>query len=57
MAKFKCIHTGCVYEWTEQETINNMRKHAEYVEVFPAVVKETSDSLKTKTNKQLPVQE
>ena len=33
MAKFKCIHTGCVYEWNEQETINNMRKHAEYVEV------------------------
>ena len=33
MAKFKCIHTGCVYEWNEQETIDNMRKHAEYVEV------------------------
>lgn len=33
MAKFKCIHTGCVYEWTEQETINTMRKHSEYVEV------------------------
>jgi len=33
MAKFKCIHTGCVYEWKEQETIENMRKHAEYVEI------------------------
>lgn len=33
MAKFKCIHTGCVYEWNEKETIDNMRKHAEYVEV------------------------
>ena len=33
MAKFKCIHTGCVYEWTEEETIANMRKHAEYEEV------------------------
>ena len=33
MAKFKCIHTGCVYEWEEQETIDNMRKHAEYVEI------------------------
>ena len=33
MAKFKCVHTGCVYEWNEQETINNMRKHAEYVEI------------------------
>ena len=34
MAKFKCKHTGCVYEWTEEETIANMRKHAEYEEVF-----------------------
>ena len=40
MAKFKCIHTGCVYEWNEQETINNMRKHAEYVEVVETVKEE-----------------
>ena len=33
MAKFKCKHTGCVYEWTEEETIANMRKHAEYEEI------------------------
>ena len=35
MAKFKCKHTGCVYEWTEEETIANMRKHTEYEEVSP----------------------
>jgi len=39
MAKFKCKHTGCVYEWAEEETIANMRKHAEYEEVaVPAPV-------------------
>ena len=45
MAKFKCVHSGCVYELTEPEAIENMRLHAEYEEVVvPApvvVVKET----------------
>ena len=40
MAKFKCIHTGCVYEWNEKETIDNMRKHAEYVEIVEAPIEE-----------------
>jgi hypothetical protein len=40
MAKFKCIHTGCVYEWTEEETIATMRKHSEYKEVVEAPVEE-----------------
>ena len=34
MAKFKCVHSGCVYELTEPEAIENMRLHAEYEEVF-----------------------
>ena len=33
MAKFKCVHSGCVYELTETEAIENMRLHAEYEEV------------------------
>ena len=33
MAKFKCVHSGCVYELTETETIENMRLHAEYSEI------------------------
>ena len=39
MAKFKCVHSGCVYELTEPEAIENMRLHAEYEEVaVPAPV-------------------
>jgi len=42
MAKFKCVHSGCVYELTEPEAIENMRKHVEYEEevaiLAPAVV-------------------
>ena len=41
MAKFKCVHSGCVYELTETEAIENMRAHDEYDEeitkVIPAV--------------------
>jgi len=33
MAKFKCVHSGCVYELTEPEAIENMRLHAEYSEL------------------------
>ena len=49
MAKFKCVHTGCVYEWTEEETVANMRKHAEYVEVIEAPKEEKPK--KTKEDK------
>jgi hypothetical protein len=43
MAKFKCVHSGCIYELTEPEAIKSMRKHAEYSEeeaslVIPAPV-------------------
>jgi hypothetical protein len=37
MAKFECKHTGCVYEWTDEQIIGDMRKHSEYKEVFPAL--------------------
>jgi hypothetical protein len=33
MAKFKCKHTGCVYEWADEQTIEDMRKHSEYEEI------------------------
>ena len=33
MAKFKCVHSGCVYEWTNEEMITSMRLHDEYTEV------------------------
>ena len=35
MAIFKCKHTGCEYEWTDEQTIVDMRKHSEYEEVLP----------------------
>lgn len=31
--KFKCIHTGQVYEFTTEHDIKTMRNHSEYVEV------------------------
>ena len=36
MTKFKCIHTGCIYEFTDPATIEDMRQHDEYVEVASA---------------------
>ena len=35
MAKFKCKHSGCEYEWFEEEIIKGMREHTEYEEVSP----------------------
>ena len=35
MAKFKCKHSGCVYEFTDESTIKTMQTHAEYEEVSP----------------------
>jgi hypothetical protein len=34
MAKFKCKHTGCVYEWADEQIVTDMRKHSEYEEVI-----------------------
>jgi hypothetical protein len=36
MAKFKCIQTGEVYEFTAEHDIAGMRVHSEYEEVVEA---------------------
>lgn len=47
MAKFKCVHSGCVYELLEEEAIENMRLHAEYEEVaVPAPVAANKEAVK-----------
>ena len=38
MAKFKCIVTGEVYEFTAEHDIAGMRVHSEYEEVVEEVV-------------------
>lgn len=35
MAKFKCVHSGCIYEWFDEDTLKNMREHSEYEEIEP----------------------
>ena len=49
MVKFKCNHTGCVYEWTDEQTIVDMRKHSEYSEILlepkPKKVKQDATSI------------
>lgn len=34
--KFKCIHTGQVYEFTSDHDIKTMKEHPEYTEVVEA---------------------
>ena len=52
MAKFKCVHSGCVYEWTEPEMIASMRLHDEYEEVaVPAPVAASKEAPKPKKTK------
>jgi hypothetical protein len=50
MAKFKCIHTGNIVEFTAEHDSETMRKHAEYVEVVdtPQEVKPTVTTKKVK---------
>ena len=52
MAKFKCKHSGCVYEFTDESTIKNMQAHAEYEEVF-AVSPTAPLAPVTKTKKEI----
>jgi hypothetical protein len=53
MAKFKCVHSGCVYELLEEEAIENMRLHAEYEEVaVPAPVAASKEAPKPKPKKE-----
>tara|TARA_R110000824_G_scaffold33354_5_gene106857 strand:+ start:411 stop:578 length:168 start_codon:yes stop_codon:yes gene_type:complete len=48
MAIFKCKHTGCVYEWTDEQTIEDMRAHDEYEEETEPVVPVKKPLPKTK---------
>jgi hypothetical protein len=34
MAKFKCIHTGNIVEFSTEHDIQTIRKHSEYTEVL-----------------------
>jgi len=52
MAKFKCVHSGCVYSLTEPEAIENMRLHAEYTEL-----KESAPAVATEAPKPKPKKE
>ena len=38
MAKFKCNHSGNVFDFLQEHDIKAMRKHAEYTEVVEEVV-------------------
>lgn len=40
MAKFKCVISGGVYEFTTEHDIAGMRAHSEYEEVIEEVVVE-----------------
>lgn len=40
MAKFKCVHSGTILEFTIPADIEGLRKHPEYVEVKEEEVKE-----------------
>ena len=59
MAKFKCVHSGCIYEWTEPEMVENMRLHAEYTEIVagpptaPAPVAPSKEAPKPKPKKEV----
>lgn len=54
MAKFKCVHSGCVYELLEEEAIENMRLHAEYEElVEEAPVAVSKEAPKPKPKKEV----
>ena len=54
MAKFKCIHSGAVYEFTADADIASMKAHPEYVEVVEEVVEAKPAK---KTTKSVQVEE
>lgn len=49
MAKFKCVHTGAVYEFTAEADVAGMKAHPEYVEVVEEVVEAKPAKKTTKT--------
>jgi hypothetical protein len=46
--KFKCVHTGQVYEYIVEQDIREMLKHAEYVAVEEPVQEVVQQPVKTK---------
>jgi len=48
MAKFKCNHSGNVFEFTNEHDIKTMRTHNEYTEVIPEPIKEPEQVVKIK---------
>ena len=51
--KFKCIHTGQVYEYTVEQDIREMLKHAEYSAVEEVVQEPTPKPVKQAKKKEL----
>jgi hypothetical protein len=54
MAKFKCITSNEVYEFTMEHDIASMRKHPEYIEV---IEEEEKPSRKTSSKKEIKDEE
>ena len=52
MAKFKCIHTGNVFEFIHEYDVKVMRTHPEYTEVIEKPQEEKKPSKKVKTEDQ-----
>jgi transcription initiation factor IIE alpha subunit len=60
--KFKCIHTGNVFEFTQEHDIKTMLEHPEYVEYVeyaqvPEVIEEPKPKAVRKSVKQLDTEE
>lgn len=58
MAKFKCVHTGNIVEFTNESDAAVMRKHTEYTEVLNAPLDEPEVAPVVKTrSKVIPTEE
>lgn len=54
--KFKCIHTGNVFEFTQEHDIKTMLEHPEYLQV-PEVIEEPKPKAVRKSVKQSDTEE
>ena len=58
MAKFKCVHTGNIVEFTTEHDIATMQKHTEYTEVLDAPLEEpAAEEAAPKKRKVTPTEE
>lgn len=48
--KFKCKHTGNVFEFFHDHDIKTMREHSEYEEVKPVEIVQNTEEVPTKRN-------